>query len=81
MIWRDGKNIPFCINLHKSKLYNMWPTLLLELGPGLLFTMHQLLNLTMTIARNWSKGGINLGRVSILFFLSSNGTPTPSFIG
>ena len=27
----------FFINLHKSKLYNMWSALLLEYGPGLLF--------------------------------------------
>jgi hypothetical protein len=37
MIWWDEKSIPFCINLHKSKLYNMWSALLLEYGPGLLF--------------------------------------------
>ena len=34
------------------------------------------------IARNWGKGGINLGRVSIIFFFSLIiGTPTSSFIG
>ena len=37
MIWWDEKSIPFCINLHKSKVYNMWLALLLEYGPGLLF--------------------------------------------
>jgi hypothetical protein len=57
MIWRDGKSIPFCINLHKSKLYNMWSALLLEPGPGLLFTMHQLLNLTMQLQEIGAKEG------------------------
>ena len=37
MIWWDKKSIHFCINLHKSKLYNMWSTFLLRFGPRLLF--------------------------------------------
>jgi hypothetical protein len=81
MIWWDGKSIPFCINIYKSKIYNMWLALLLEPSPGLLFIMHQLLNLTIQLQEIGAKGGINLGRVSILLFLFSNGTPTPSFIG
>ena len=57
MMWWDEKSIPFCINLHKSKLYNMWLALLLEPGPGLLFTMHQLLNLTMQLQEIGAKEG------------------------
>ena len=57
MIWWGGKSIPFCINLQKSKLYNMWSTLLLEPGHGLLFTMHQLLNLTMELQEIGAKEG------------------------
>jgi hypothetical protein len=37
MIWWDEKRIPFCINLHKNKIYNVWSALLPESGPGLLF--------------------------------------------
>ena len=57
MIWWDEKSIPFCINIHKSKLYNMFSTLLLEPGPGLLFRMHQLLNLTIQLQKIGAKGG------------------------
>ena len=66
MIWWDEKSIPFFINLHKSKLYNMWSTLLLELGPGLLFTMHQLLNLTIQLQEIGARG--MLIRVEFLYY-------------
>jgi hypothetical protein len=64
------KSIPFCINLHKSKLYNMWSALLLETGPGLLFncppTAFLYISLCTRKAKGWDKGSAQLGIVSLL---------------
>jgi hypothetical protein len=59
----------------------MWPTLLLEPGPGLLFTMHQLLNLTIQLQEIGKRGDKFGQSFYTLLLLLLNGTPTPSFIG
>ena len=69
MIWWDEKSSPFCINLHKSKLYNMCSTLLLKPGPGLLFncapTNFVYTSLHTLAAKGWDKGNAKSGRVSL----------------
>ena len=42
MLFGGTKKVLLYINLTKF-IHNMRPTLLLEIGPGILFTMHQLL--------------------------------------
>ena len=81
MIWWDEKIIHFCINLHKSKLYNMWLTLLLESGPGLFFncasTASVYASLHTIVAKGWGKGNTKSGIVSLLCFSSFQMGPLP----
>ena len=80
MVWWDSKSIFFVLIFTRVNLQYVastaprtWSWAPLHNAPT---TQPQ-----NTLAGNWGKGGINLGRVSILFFLLSNGTPTPYFIG
>ena len=70
MISWDEKSIPFCINIHKSKIYNMWPTLLLDPGSRLLFHCLPIAllytSLCTRMAKGWDKGNAHSGVVSLL---------------
>ena len=69
MIWSDEKSIPFCINIHKSELYNMWSTLL-KSSSGILFNCAPIASvyasLHTIVAKGWGKGNAKSGIVSLL---------------
>jgi hypothetical protein len=58
------------INLTKS-IYNMRPTLLLELGPEILFTMHQLLPHVLLLFSSLQGNVKDLQRRKMTFWLNS----------
>ena len=70
----------------------MRPTLLFELGPSILFIVHQIIPRILLLFSsflgkwkgicNWGKGGlIKWEEILCSHVYSCNGTPTPSFMG